>query len=85
MPPARAFCYAALQRGCLPGPLKAVGPAGVHLRTLYPKLVLQIISALCRVFFIFLMAPSDFESCIIHTHIYPGKGLLCSRIIKQRL
>lgn len=49
--------YNAPVRGLLlPGPSKGVpgwssescGTTGVHLRTLYPKLVLQIISALCR-------------------------------------
>lgn len=34
-------------------PSESCGPTGVHLRTLYPKLVLQIISALCREIFLF--------------------------------
>lgn len=76
MHPAKAFCHAALRQHCPPGPVKAVGPSGVHLRILYPKLVLQIISALCRVFS--LIAPRGFESRIIHTRSYTG-----GRIIAQ--
>lgn len=76
MHPAKAFCHAALHQRCPPGPVKAVGPTGVHLRILYPKLVLQIISALCRVFL--LIASRGFESRIIHTRSYTG-----GRIIAQ--
>lgn len=76
MHPAKAFCHAALRQRCPPGPVKAVGPTGVHLRILYPKLVLQIISALCRVFS--LIASRGFESRIIHTRSYTG-----GRIIAQ--
>lgn len=76
MHPAKAFCHVALRQRCPPGPVKAVGPTGVHLRILYPKLVLQIISALCRVFL--LIASRGFESRIIHTRSYTG-----GRIIAQ--
>lgn len=76
MHPTKAFCHAALHQRCPPGPVKAVGPTGVHLRILYPKLVLQIISALCRVFL--LIASRGFESRIIHTRSYTG-----GRIIAQ--
>lgn len=73
--------YNAPSQGPLfPGPSKGVpawpsesrGTTGVHLRTLYPKLVLQIISALCREPFSFPHASSDFESCIMHTHVHAG-------------
>lgn len=39
-------------------PSESPGTTGVHLRTLYPKLVVQIISALCRESFYF---PHDIE------------------------
>lgn len=74
MHPTKAFCHGALRQRCPPGPVKAVGPTGVHLRTLYPKLVLQIISALCRVFL--HIASRGFESRIIHTRSYTGGRII---------
>lgn len=46
--PSQGLLLHSSSKGVPAWPSESCGTTGVHLRTLYPKLVLQIISALCR-------------------------------------
>lgn len=78
--PSQGPLFRGPSKGVPAWPSESRGTTKAHLRTLSPNMVLQIISALCREPFYFPHAPSDFESCIMHTHAHLGTDFRGARM-----